>query len=237
MPKLVDYAARFAFLREACFTLVANGGVHALSRPRVAQVLGTSPSTIRRLLDAEASLAELATGEVERRRRRARFRRARRDPAPGGALFDLVPDDTQLATELVAMRLRTEARPLVSPSPADPTEGWATASLAERFQIADRGYVHCPTAEADVEHDHALTEQVRQWDSEQDAIIARALDDLGVEEDRDAERALASAVVDGLTLARCTNGLPSEVARRALGLYLDRLGHRGDATARARVTG
>lgn len=54
MPKLIDYAGRFAFFEEACFALVRDHGPHHLSRHRLAHVLGTSISTVRRLLRAEA---------------------------------------------------------------------------------------------------------------------------------------------------------------------------------------
>ena len=64
-------------------------------------------------LDADASLAWLAGDEVARRRRRASFARRRRGGDPAATLFDLLPSDDQVPTELVALRLRVEARPAI----------------------------------------------------------------------------------------------------------------------------
>ena len=43
MPKIVDYAGRFAFFELASFTFVRDHGVDHLSRNALARVLATSP--------------------------------------------------------------------------------------------------------------------------------------------------------------------------------------------------
>ena len=74
VPKVIDYAGRFAFFEEACFALVRDHGVDHLSRHRLAAKLGTSISTVRRLLSPEADLRMLALSEVRVRRRSERLR-------------------------------------------------------------------------------------------------------------------------------------------------------------------
>jgi hypothetical protein len=64
MPKLVDYQGRFAFFEQASFALVRDHGPQHLSRHRLAHVLGTSISTVRRLLNAESDLRRLVLAEV-----------------------------------------------------------------------------------------------------------------------------------------------------------------------------
>ena len=60
MPRLVDYAVRFDFIRRAAFAVVRDDGVDALSRRRVAAELGTSVNTIRRLVADWVDLVGLA---------------------------------------------------------------------------------------------------------------------------------------------------------------------------------
>ena len=50
MPARVDYASRFEFFRQACFTLVRDRGVEALSRRTLAAELGCGVNTVRRLV-------------------------------------------------------------------------------------------------------------------------------------------------------------------------------------------
>ena len=224
MPKLINYAARFEFLREACFTLVAESGVRSLSRPRAAAVLGASVSTVRRFLDADASLTGLAGDEVARRRRLASFARRSRDRDPAATFFDLLPADDQVPTELVALRLRAEARPAVVWTVRSTWSDDTDLTLADRFQIAEHGYVARSSQAPEPSHDDELTSLVRGWDHEVDCLLTRALDQLGVgAEDRKTEHALVRAVVDGLTMARCLTGLDDDLARQALSLHLDRL--------------
>jgi hypothetical protein len=224
MPKLVNYAARFEFLREACFTLIAESGVHALSRPRVAAVLGASVSTVRRVLDADASLGLLAGDEVARRRRLVSFARSRRGREPAATLFDLLPEDDQVPTELVALRLRVEARPAVVWAVRSTWSDDTDETLAHRFQIAEHGYVARATKAPQPSHDEQLTTRVRAWDHEVDCMLTQALDELDVgAQDRQVEHVLVRAVVDGLTMARCLSGLDDDLARRALRLHVDRM--------------
>ena len=99
MPKLIDYAGRFAFFEEACFALVRDHGPQRLSRHRLAHVLGTSISTVRRLLNAESDLRNLALSEVGQR-----F---------AVANFGFVPID------VLALRIEPAARP-EGPDGVDP---------------------------------------------------------------------------------------------------------------------
>jgi hypothetical protein len=68
VPKLVDYASRYEFLRQAAFALVREEGVHALTRRAVAARLGCGLATVCRLVDPSAELATLAADEVLTRR-------------------------------------------------------------------------------------------------------------------------------------------------------------------------
>jgi hypothetical protein len=240
MPKLVNYAARFVFLREACFALVWRGGVQALSRQEVARVLGTSVSTVRRLVASEASLASLAADHVDSRRRTTWWqRRSKVEDRALADLLALVPSDSDLDTELVALRLRLagtvppgRAGASEPPGPDDERQ-----TLAERFQIAEHGYVDNDVfatsrseghpesaAQRASEPDQRLAEQLRAWEEDVTAILDRVVTKLGVpDEHREAERVLLAAVVDGLTLARCLHGLPQHDADLALQTCLARL--------------
>ena len=114
MPRRVDYAAQFAFAREACFAIVHDRGVHDLSRRAVAGQLGISDGVILRLVDPACRLERLAADEVETRRRAGRWF------PPKGDTFDvavrlvmrLVPDaESRAAEELVWLRLMITADP------------------------------------------------------------------------------------------------------------------------------
>jgi hypothetical protein len=142
MPKLVDYGGRFSFFEEACFAIVRDHGIDDLSRNRLAAVLGTSASTVRRLVHARADLRRLALAEVEQRRRRGRLRP--RDltgvDLATALLRRLLPDSPQrIAEELVWWRLvvsaPTSAR--VPPDEVQLDEG----PLHHRFAMASHGFV------------------------------------------------------------------------------------------------
>lgn len=100
------------FFEEASFALVRDHGVHDLSRHRVAKALGTSISTVRRLLSSEADLRNLALNEVGHRRRRGRYGVPPEDDATA-ALWLLrrqIPDTPdRIAEELVWWRLSIAA--------------------------------------------------------------------------------------------------------------------------------
>jgi DNA-binding transcriptional ArsR family regulator len=73
MPRRVDYASRFAFLREAAFSIVCDRGVDALSRRALAQQVGLSRARVDELLRADVPLVSLAAKEVVERRREGRW--------------------------------------------------------------------------------------------------------------------------------------------------------------------
>ena len=73
MPKIVDYAAHFKFLHEAAFAVTLDDGPGRLSRQALADTLGTSLTTVRRLLAADASLPGLAARAVRQRRSHGRW--------------------------------------------------------------------------------------------------------------------------------------------------------------------
>jgi hypothetical protein len=113
MPKIVDYAGRFAFFELASFTLVRDHGVDHLSRHALARVLATSISTIRRLLNSEADLRQLALNEVAYRRRRRLTPPTRATGVDAGArlLLPWIPTRAyQVAEELVWWRLSIVVR-------------------------------------------------------------------------------------------------------------------------------
>ena len=112
MPKIIDYGGRFAFLELAAFTLVRDHGVDALSRHGIARVLATSNSLVRRLLNADADLRNLALREVGVRRRARLGARPSTAGVDGGMflLRSLLPTRPQdVAHELVWWRLTVAA--------------------------------------------------------------------------------------------------------------------------------
>ena len=142
MPKLVDYSGRFMFFEAASFALVRDHGVHHLTRHRVAKVLGTSISTVRRLLRAETDLRNLALTEVGRRRRRGRYGR------PTGQGVDaalwlmrqvIADDPSRIAEELVWWRLSISA-PTSARLPLD-EDHVDEGPLHHRFAVASYGFV------------------------------------------------------------------------------------------------
>ncbi len=118
MPRRVDFAAHFAFVREASFAIVHERGVHHLSRRSVAAQLGVSDGVIRRLVDGDARLERLAADEVVSRRRTGRFFPPRGDGLEVAVrlVMRLVPEDeTRAVQELVWLRL------MIAGQPGDPT--------------------------------------------------------------------------------------------------------------------
>ena len=96
MPKLVDYAARFEFIREAVCAVVDRGGAAALTQRSVAEELGISLTTIKRLIDSAESLPSLGLELVQRERRnRARSRRDSGLPRAVALLLTQLPTDEE----------------------------------------------------------------------------------------------------------------------------------------------
>jgi hypothetical protein len=211
----VNYAARFDFLREAAFTVVHDEGVAALSRHSVARALGTSVSTVRRLLAAEAELVVLAADEVARRRRHGRYGRLRDGKPLTRALHvvrALLPDDEhRVAEELVWLRLE-----LARPRGAACAAGTEATPLRERWQIAEQGWADVDSADpvatkAESESD-PLAEHIGWREEEVDHRIATALELLRVPPSaREVESELLRAVTHGLTWDVCRGRLtPTE---------------------------
>ncbi len=201
MPKIIDYAGRFAFFELATFTLVRDHGVDSLSRHGVARVLATSISTVRRLLNPEADLRTLALNEVGVRRRR---RLLPRIPDTGidaalrlaGVLVPTRPE--HVAEELVWWRL-VVAAPTGAAMPPDHED--EDGPLHHRFAIATYGYVPEEVLDARIEaRPSALGVEGRP-----DVVVAARLD-------RDADVAARAADI----VATAAPGLAvDEVLRRA----------------------
>lgn len=225
MPKLIDHAGRFAFFEEACFAIVRDHGPQHLSRHRVAHVLGSSISTVRRLLSSEADLRNLALSEVGHRRRAGRWGQPPGE-GPEAALWvlrRLVPDTAErVAEELVWWRLAVAAptRADVRPDPASLEEG----PLHHRFAVANLGFVPMdvrhlavdpPTPSCD--QDGVLDPVVKARDDRDELVAAeveRALAHIAsLDGDRhDRAGALLRAIVDGVGVGVCLGRLAPEDA-------------------------
>lgn len=156
MPKIIDYAGRFAFFELASFTIVRDLGVADLSRHAVARRLATSISTIRRLLNPEADLRRLALNEVAYRRR------LRLTPLTGATgvdagmrlLLPWIPSHAgQVAEELVWWRLAIAA-PTAADLPSDAAvdeDDEDGGPAHHRFAIANHGYVPSDVLNATIE--------------------------------------------------------------------------------------
>jgi hypothetical protein len=227
VPKLVDYASRYEFLRQAAFALVREEGVHALTRRAVAARLGCGLATVCRLVDPSAELATLAADEVCTRRRAGRWGRLPEDPveAASALMHRLLPDDaSRIDEELVWLRL-------VACRAAAPPRGGAALTLRHDFQIAERGWSDVDPIEADDEGTvsrtdtetgpgtSALARHFADRRREVDVILGRVMDLLEVE-DRDAESVRLRALVDGLTLAACLGQISPEECVQAMDRHL-----------------
>lgn len=231
MPKLVDYAVRFDFLQEAAFAVVRDQGTGALSRRALAAAMGTSVNTVRRLLAADASLAQLAAKEVDKRRRHGRYGGRLRDAEPRPAalhlLRKLLPDEERrVAEEFVWFRLLLEGHRLAVPHDETRT------GLRERFRVAQHGYVDedlaaDPDTHGGPEDDDPLADHRTAREQEIIWLVHEALDLLGVPDHaRAAESIRIRALLDGLSLAVCLGRLAPEQALAALEQHLDHV-HRG----------
>jgi hypothetical protein len=217
VPRKVDYASRFAFLREAAFEVVLCKGVEALSRQSLATVQGVSASTIRRLVGADADLVVLAAEEVGSRRRQGRWLLPGTTPKDRAVslLRTLLPDtDDRIAEELVWLRI------VLSPRAGSGTPPFAPhpeGSLRRRYQVALSGY-------ADPDPDGAMTvdspsPELAQLVADRQAEVASTLDRaVGLLDMPEASHMQGVSelhlLVEGLTMAVCSGRLrPCEAVR------------------------
>jgi hypothetical protein len=208
MPKLVDYAARFEFLREAAFAIVLDDGPSGLSRQALAHVLGTSLTTVRRLVAPSASLSAIAAQAVERRRAHGRWG----IPATGDAhrnahrlIASVLPaTDERVDEELVWLKLL-----LAHPRLAPPT---ARLEVGERYQVFDLGWADERRAPEPARDDAAMARAIAEREDFLRHRLQRALSELGVPEDeRVASFRRLRTSVDGLTWGVCLGHLtPAE---------------------------
>jgi hypothetical protein len=75
MPRLIDWGARFGFIREAVVRLAAGGGASAVTIPAVAAQLGVSSATLRRALAEPDILPWMGADWIARERHYRRFLR------------------------------------------------------------------------------------------------------------------------------------------------------------------
>ena len=216
MPRKVDHASRFHFLREAAFAIVRDRGVGALSRRALADELGTSRNRVDDLLRAEADLRVLAAAEVKSRRTTGRFRLTVGEPdqVALNLVTSLMPNTpARIDEELVWLRLLVEGPRAASPD-EDPD-----GPLWQRYQIAQRGYVYSErrpdstSVEADQSEDRhdALASHRAEHEEVVTSRLTRALEELDVTGDHhDTELHRLRALVDGLTLAVCLGRLSCE---------------------------
>ena len=231
MPKVVDYAGRFAFFELASFTLVRDHGVDALSRHGLARVLATSISTIRRLLSSEADLRQLALNEVAYRRRRRLVPTTRATGVDAGArlLLPWIPSHPGvIAEELVWWRLAVAA-PSTAATPSDhdvhEDEEDGGGPLHHRFAIANHGFVPSDVLHTPIERPRAAVSP----EGDVDVVVAARRDrdeDLAVRlvdvvrttapdlapEDVEHHAAVLHAVVDGIGVAVCLGRLRPDEA-------------------------
>lgn len=236
MPKKVDYAVRFAFLREAVFQVVRDRGVAALSRRSVAAALGVPLPTVRRLLSPEADLSGLALDEVENRERNAFLDHPRlsRDATALEAatyhVLTLLPrDEGGLATVLVWLHLAL-SDPEVAVRVAQAHEdgdhddgGHEGGDLRQRFQLAEAGFVD---DEDTPPHEPPVTRDVHQRLADrcqrEREVLVRALALIEVHDDR--HLTVLSALVRGLSLDLCLGVTTLDEAQATIRGHLAQLG-------------
>lgn len=229
MPKVVNYAARFEFLRRAAFAVVRDVGPHALSRYTIAAALGTSPNTVRRLIRPDTDLRTLAAEEVDRRRRQGRWGHPVGLDGRERALLllrRLLPDqEARVAEELVGWRLALDmARPGLGGEDAP-------EALREAFAIAEGAWSDHdpattptgPTAPPAESPADTPDETPAETPDEQRMRhgITTALAALGVRDDVEHRR--TRALVEGLGLAVCLGRTSPAEAVTTLEHHLDEL--------------
>jgi hypothetical protein len=238
MPRLVNYASRFEFLRRAAFAIVLDRGVGALSRRAIAAELGTSVSTVRRLVHPDARLTVLAMDEVARRRRLGRWGVPKGEPVEVALklLGRLLPDEShRIAEELVWWRLvldEAPGEPVTDNGRAAHDHAWDEGSLRDQFQITTGGYSDsrnldppdpdtATAAEGLRDEAPALASHIEDHEAGTAAVVERALDLLDVPaKDRATEAIRLRAVLDGLNLAVCLGRLTPTQAVTALCLHI-----------------
>jgi hypothetical protein len=240
VPKIIDYGGRFAFFELASFTLVRDHGVDRLSRHGLAKVLGTSISTVRRLLNPEADLRSLALNEVAVRRRARIGRRPSSTGVDAGAamLAPLMPTcPAAIADELVWWRLAVAA-PSTAAMPGDHED--EDGPLHHRFAIANHGFVPRDVLRLDIEAPRSAIDGDGEVDpvvlarqERHDDVAARLVDVVRIvdpevgREEAERSAALLRPLVDGLGIEVCLGHLtPSDAVEIALahlrGLLLSR---------------
>ncbi|GAA5117937.1 hypothetical protein GCM10023339_29660 [Alloalcanivorax gelatiniphagus] len=238
MPRLVDYGGRFSFFEEACFAIVRDHGLDDLSRNRLAAVLGTSASTVRRLVNARADLRRLALAEVGQRRRRDRPRPRDLSGTDHAValLRRLLPDSPQrIAEELVWWRLAVAA-PTSATVPPDEVQ-LDEGPLHHRFAVASHGFVPSDVLHLEVTPPRRALREDGSLDPVVEARTARheqvadevaaalAVLDTGLDA---ADRARVvdelCALVDGLGLGVCLGRTTPQAAVATLRGYLRSLG-------------
>jgi hypothetical protein len=218
VPRLIDYAGRFEFIRQACFAVVRDEGPDALSRRRVAAELGTGINTIRRLVGEWVDLARLAADHVVTRRRAGRLNPRTDDPlaAAGYLIKSVMPEDsTHLDEELVWLKL-------VACYGLVPSGLERSGQVRRDFGIAQRGYdielleepkpVRAAGTDGMDERRAALRPHFEQHHDDLRAIADRVLDLLDAPGPRDDAATLLIAVMEGLTWAACAGRLTPEDA-------------------------
>jgi len=197
MPRLVDYGARFEFLREAVCAIVARDGVAALSQLSVARELGLSLPSVKRSIRSAAVLPQLGTELALRHHRQALLRLPRSErfvehDCALDWLMTLVPTSEQ---ELVVAR--------------------AWSALATGYAPADAVVRDHLTAwhELLAGGVHAFLRTLQHHG-------AAALEPVEV----DTEALRLAALVTGLIAARCAAAASAEEARQVLAGHLRSLG-------------
>jgi hypothetical protein len=236
MPRRVDYAARFEFLRQAAFELVRDEGVEALTRRGLAAELGTGLNTVLRLVNSKVDLVRLAAHEVVTRRRRGRMNRRSDDAAQlvANLVRALMPEDeSHLDEELVWLRLVAACS--FTPAGTEPR-----GSARREFWIAQRGYddglpvAPRPLREAAPEHEDRRTALQPYLDTHLDdmaVMVARMLELIEAPGPREELGILVTAVIEGLTWAACLGTISPQKATDLAVAYVTGLGKAGDQAA------
>lgn len=209
------------FFDAASFAIVRDHGVHHLSRRRVAKVLGTSISTVRRLLHSEADLRNLALTEVGHRRRSGRYGRPPGDGVAAALwlLRQVIADEpARIAEELVWWRLTTAA-PTTADLPLD-EEHVDEGPLHHRFAVATYGFVPMDVLALRMPPPMAAEDP----DGKVDRVVAARVD-----RDADVADAVAAAIshaapgLEGEELVSAAASLHALVEGVGIGVCLGRL--------------
>jgi hypothetical protein len=231
MPRRVDYAARFEFLRQAAFELVRDESVEALTRRALAAELGCGLNTVLRLIDSRVDLVRLAAREVVSRRRRGRMMRRSQDPQEyvGNVVRSLMPeDDSHLDEELVWLRLlATCSFRAIGTVPR--------GSARREFWIAQLGYDdgtpgEPPAAPVTDGEDHrtAMQPYLDEHDAEVTQAVDLVLEMLAVPGPRDDVRTTVVAVLEGLTFSACLGRITAQTATELAITFVRSLGVVGE---------